>query len=120
MLVIVFVATAVFLVYTLVRKTTSHPERIEREAHKYSGLNPELYASFVADMNMARSMMGHADIALTFLYRALETLEELSLYTVAGDQNIEDDIYALVQRIGHEFESHIQVKAPRYLNARVS
>jgi hypothetical protein len=84
------------------------------EAHKYSGLNPELYAVFTNELRMFQSY-----VLPDFLYKALEALEELALYTRGGSSSARDDIRILVCNIGDEGEQLMLKKGvlftPKYL-----
>lgn len=84
------------------------------EAHKYSGLNPELYAVFTNELRMFQTYT-----LPEFLYKALEALEELALYTTGGSSSARDDIRILVCNIGDAGEA-IMLKqgvlfTPKYL-----
>ena len=116
MLFAAFIFTVAFIFAHLVRKPTFEPPPVEREAHAYSGLNPELYGQFLANIRLCREYSGHPDIAIGFLYKALGHLENLGLYTVSGDLGVREEITELVQKIGASFELYLNAKNPKYLN----
>lgn len=116
MLFVVYVLVVVYVISRLVKKPKEEPELFEREAHRYSGLHPEIFSEFLANMNLCRTYSGHPDIALSFLYKAIGYLEELALYAVSGDFDAREEMYDLIQRIGSSFELYLNAKNPKYLN----
>ncbi len=89
-------------------------KKYKLEALKYSGLNPELYAVFTNELRMFQTYASPG-----FLYKALEALEELALYTKGGSSSARDDIRILVCNIGDAGEHHMIKEGvlftPKYL-----
>jgi hypothetical protein len=76
-----------------------------KEIEQYEYLNPELYASFLAQMHLFKE-----DRDVQYLYQAVNTLDELSLY---GTQ--EEDLYDIARTIGSIGESLVGTESPRYM-----
>jgi hypothetical protein len=76
-----------------------------KELEQYEYLSPELYASFIALMNLFKE-----ELDVQYLYQAVTTLEELSLY---GTQ--EEDLYDIARTIGSIGESLVGTESPKYM-----
>lgn len=101
-------------------------EDLKMEIHKYSGLNPESYQSFVNNIDLMQSTLqnGNVEIATNYLYSAIENIQDLSLYLTGSTTEITDSILDLSRQVGIESEKMIMDVAlfkrkefrPRYLN----
>jgi len=101
----------------------------KREAHKYSGVNPDAFMSFIARLNLAQRYMNvDVRVAQTYMLESLESLENLALYAESGDYDIQEPIHDLAKRIGYAFEDKLMNIAvnkgvtlyPKYLNNRIN
>lgn len=101
-------------------------EDLKMEIHKYSGLNPESYQSFVNNIDLMQSTLqnGNVEIATNYLYSAIENIQDLSLYLTGSTTEVTDSILDLSRQVGIESEKMIMDVAlfkrtdfrPRYLN----
>lgn len=101
-------------------------EDLKMEIHKFSGLNPESYQSFVNNIDLMQSTLqnGNVEIATNYLYSAIENIQDLSLYLTGSTTEITDSILDLSRQVGIESEKMIMDVAlfkrkyfrPRYLN----
>lgn len=101
-------------------------EDLKMEVHKYSGLNPESYQSFLNNMDLMESSIQNENIELAseYLYNAIDNVQELALYLTGSSTEITDVILNLSRQIGVESEKMIMDSAlykrkqfrPKYLN----
>jgi len=82
----------------------------KREAHKYSGLNPELYYTFTNELDMHQATMSSP----RHLYLALDALEELALYTRGTSSGVRDEVRILVCNLGDAAELELILKGVRF------
>jgi hypothetical protein len=98
--------------------------RYERELHKYSGLDPELWFRFKRNI---RAFEDEKDVptAAKYLYTAMENIRDLGLsIRRSDDSHIQDDLDLIAERLGIEGEYELYTSAkkkgfyffPRYLN----
>ena len=91
----------------------------ERQIVKYSGLNPSSYTEFVNNLQLMKTTYDPE-----YLYKALDNLEDLSLYTQNSDLHIIEDIKSIIVSVGKDGETYIMKDAldkghsfvPVYLN----
>jgi len=91
-------------------------------AIKYSGLQPDLYYTFVNEMEIYKRSPD-VDTGSSHLYKALEALEELALYVKGGSTSVSEEIWELIHDIAdHEEAQMLQAAlekgvrfAPKYL-----
>jgi hypothetical protein len=99
---------------------------LKMNVHKYSGLNPESYQSFLNNMDLMESGIQNEniDLASDYLYSAVDNVQDLSLYLTGSSTEITETILNLSRQIGVESEKMIMDVAlykrkqfrPRYLN----
>ena len=97
---------------------------LKRKAHKYSGLNKDLFLNFLNSLNSMEKNIVDVEFASHELYNAIANLEELALYTPIGHSNVEIEVNTIVKQIGEYSEGLILQKSleqnlrfyPRYLN----
>lgn len=101
-------------------------QRFINEVHPYSGLAPSVFRDFVAGVNECdRYVQVEPERAARALYKALEAIRELSLYTQRADQvELAEDLNRIADRLALTGEELIQRTAarvgarffPKYLN----
>lgn len=102
---------------------------LKKEAHAYSGINPNSFMYFISRLNLAQRYM-HADVyaAHRYMLESLDHLEDIALYAESGDYDIQEPIHDLSKRIGYSFEKMLMNIAinkgvalyPKYLNNRIN
>ena len=122
---ILFVVFVAFLAMTP-RRVVRHEEihEIKQEAHKYSGIHPEHFGEFMNNLELFEENSADPPLAIEYLHRSINALEELALYTGSGSSPVRDDVHVIVQRLGILGETIILKNAldkglyfrPTYLN----
>ena len=129
---LIIIVLAIFFVIMLITPNVkSQPENkqledLKMEVHKYSGLNPESYQSFLNNIDLMESSIQNENIELAseYLYNAIDNVQELALYLTGSSTEITDVILNLSRQIGVESEKMIMDSAlykrkqfrPKYLN----
>lgn len=129
---LIIIVLAAFFVIMLITPTVKSQqentqlEDLKMEVHKYSGLNPESYQSFLNNMDLMESGIQNEniDLASDYLYNAIDNVQDLSLYLTGSSTEITETILNLSRQIGVESEKLIMDMAlykrkqfrPRYLN----
>jgi len=98
--------------------------KIQKEIHKYSGLNKSLYMLYLDEMDKAMGNIGDTPVATESLYNALEHLRSLGMDVPGGDSEIPDIVNKLCDELGSATEGYIMKYAlqngnrfnPLYLN----
>lgn len=129
---LIIIVLAAFFVIMLITPTVKSQqentqlEDLKMKVHKYSGLNPESYQSFLNNMDLMESGIQNEniDLASDYLYNAIDNVQDLSLYLTGSSTEITETILNLSRQIGIESEKLIMDMAlykrkqfrPRYLN----
>jgi len=128
---LIIVLAVFFIIMLITPNIQSRPENqqledLKMEIHKYSGLNPESYQSFVNNIDLMQSTLQNenVEIATNYLYSAIENIQDLSLYLTGSTTEVTDSILDLSRQVGIESEKMIMDVAlfkrkdfrPRYLN----
>lgn len=96
-----------------------------REIHRYSGLSPVHFQLFIEQMEILKAnIRSDPGVAAQALYRGLESVRELGLYTQRADDMYEDELNSIANRMARTCEDIIQHTAmvrgvrfsPKYLN----
>ena len=74
----------------------------ERKIVKYSGLEPSRYTDFVNNIQLMKKTYEPE-----YLYKALDNLEDLTLYTQSSDLHIVEEIQSIIMSIGKDGEKYI-------------
>jgi len=101
-------------------------KRFINEVHPYSGLSPDMFRQFVANITEV-DKFAHVDPARAghALSNALEAIRELSLYTQRADQvELAEELNRIADRVAYTGEELIQRTSaqmgiryfPKYLN----
>ena len=117
-----FVVAVIFVLLVLYRspdKLNSSTNTIfdgERKIVKYSGLEPSSYTDFVNNIQLMKTTYEPE-----YLYKALDNLEDLSLYTQqSSDLHIIEDIKSIIVSLGKDGEKYLlsggHPFVPTYLN----
>jgi hypothetical protein len=61
---------------------------------KYSGVNPDLYISYINNLDLMAQHIDDGDTAAMYLYKAIENIEDLALYIPAYE--LSNDITSVV------------------------
>jgi hypothetical protein len=110
LLIIILVAFAVLL---FPKRNKNKLDVYKMQAHAYSGLSPSVYAQFVNNLELAEQTTYSVTLSSRYLYKALDALQELALYTTTGSAETVPDVYVIVKAIGNEVESIIAENAAR-------
>ena len=117
-----FIVAVIFVLLVLYRspdKLNSSTNTIfdgERKIVKYSGLEPSSYTDFVNNIQLMKTTYEPE-----YLYKALDNLEDLSLYTQqSSDLHIIEDIKSIIVSLGKDGEKYLlsggHYFVPTYLN----
>ncbi len=106
------------VVWYIPKSTRALKDDFRTRAIKYSGLQPDLYYSFVNEMEIYNKSQDEKH-----LYQALGFLEELALYVKTGSTTVSEEIWELIHDIADEEEARILQRAlergirfvPKYL-----
>lgn len=124
---LVFALVAAWMVFLLTHAPAPvHAfEPLKARAHAYSGVNPEEYRAFAANLRLCELYFTEPTQGALFLYRALDHLQNVGIHDAQYD--IHDDVEELVRDIGWEYERELQRHAleqkvrfqTKYLNERL-
>ena len=131
MISVVLIAFVVYFALKLIKRDVddfSHITDIQKRIHKYSGVNPEYYEQYLSNFNLAKYTLKDVNQSKVFFHQAITYLEELSLFGVAGDLDIQDEMTLLIQELGYNFEKLLLNSAlnsgtrfnPVYLNEKIT
>jgi predicted RND superfamily exporter protein len=98
MLAVIIVAIVAYVLSQLTFKTDTIDDLI-KETHRYSGIDADSWTRFYTNIQLAREYRNPV-----FLHKAIDHLNEMALYMVPIDPDVQGDI----ARLGHEIE--IQLK----------
>jgi hypothetical protein len=117
-------AAAAYLTKSLIHKDVrvDKLDELVKQAHVYSGLDKDNFYGFLTNFNLFKEWIHDVDIGSTFLYKALEHLENIGLMT-----EFQDDISELAHIVGYYAEKELMNSAinrnvafhPKYLNSRL-
>jgi hypothetical protein len=103
----------VFAVLLFPKRNKNKLDIYKMQAHAYSGLSPSVYTQFVNNLELAEQTTYSVTMSSRYLYKALDALQELALYTTTGTAETVQNVYAIVRGIGNEIESIIAETATR-------
>lgn len=113
MYVILFIIV-LFLIFSNTVTIETKKDRIDdliKETEIYSGINPELYTDFITNIQFAKDNLKDIYIAYDHVLKALGYFNEIALYVVPIDPDIQDEITALNEKILLEFEKTFKKEA---------
>jgi|TARA_B100000405_G_scaffold302656_1_gene266554 nucleoside-specific outer membrane channel protein Tsx len=113
MYVILFIIV-LFLIFSNTVTIETKKDRIDdliKETEIYSGINPELYTDFITNIQFAKDNVKDIYIAYDHVLKALGYFNEIALYVVPIDPDIQDEITALNEKILLEFEKTFKKEA---------
>jgi hypothetical protein len=84
---------------------------IKYEVYKYSGLNPDLYYSFLNNMDLMKQSLYSIDLSAKYLYQAIDNLQDLALNAKGGSTGFIEEVHEIASRLGSEAEIMILKKA---------
>lgn len=101
---------------------------LKLEIHKYSGINPTYFNSFMTKMELMEDNIKNPDISSHYLYSAIDDAQNLSLYSTGHGTFVVDEVAEITNRLGVYSEQIILNEAlvsgkpfkPRYLNERIN
>jgi len=109
-----------------VKQKNKNLEDLKMKVHKYSGLDPGTYYSFLNNIELMETQIknGYVDSAVDYLHKAIENIQELSLYLTGSTSENTNSIINLSRKVGIESEKIIMDVAlikrikfkPIYLN----
>ena len=97
MYVILFIIV-LFLIFSNTVTIETKKDRIDdliKETEIYSGINPELYTDFITNIQFAKDNVKDIYIAYDHVLKALGYFNEIALYVVPIDPDVQDEITAL-------------------------
>jgi hypothetical protein len=110
---------------TLINSEDEEIARIKTELHQYSGLNPDIYIEFINSIElMEKSIYSDTDLATYYLYKSIDSAQNIALYATGINTYVIDDINRLTIELGVRGEKLILDQAllkgdrfrPTYLN----
>jgi hypothetical protein len=108
MLQILLVGMVIFMVSKLFTYDTELDEvdKIIKETHKYSGIYPTLYRTFLANMSLATDYMKEEKFnkSQSSLINAIDNLNDMVHYMILTDGDLIDEIAEIGDRLGITFE----------------
>jgi len=113
MYVILFIIV-LFLIFSNTVTIETKKDRIDdliKETEIYSGINPELYTDFITNIQFAKDNVKDIYIAYDHVLKALGYFNEIALYVVPIDPDVQDEIIALNEKILLEFEKTFKKEA---------
>jgi|TARA_B100002019_G_C21267575_1_gene600234 nucleoside-specific outer membrane channel protein Tsx len=113
MYVILFIIV-LFLIFSNTVTIETKKDRIDdliKETEIYSGINPELYTDFITNIQFAKDNVKDIYIAYDHVLKALGYFNEIALYVVPIDPDVQDEITALNEKILLEFEKTFKKEA---------
>lgn len=131
MITVILIGIVVYLVLKMIKRDVddfTDVKAIQKKIHKFSGVNEEMYEQYLAYINLAKENIKDVKKSKEFFYNSLRILEEIALYGVSGDLDIQDEMTFLIQELGYNFEILIMNSAlnsgvrfnPRYLNEKIA
>lgn len=119
--VILLVVAAVYFYPQLVK--TKSLDEYKSQAKRYSGVSPEKYSEFINNLELSEQMVYSVTQSTKYLYKALDALQDIPLYSVGGSSGLISDIHELASSIGDAMERNIAQTAisqgvrfvPRYI-----
>ena len=131
MITVILIGIVVYLVLKMIKRDVddfTDVKAIQKKIHKFSGVNEEMYEQYLAYINLAKENIKDVKKSKEFFYNSLRILEEIALYGVSGDLDIQDEMTFLIQELGYNFEILLMNSAlnsgvrfnPRYLNEKIA
>jgi hypothetical protein len=100
----ILVLLIVFVIYLYPRRDRDQLAPIKYEVYKYSGLNPDVYHSFLNNMSLMKQYMYSVDLSSKYLYQAIDNLQDLALNAKGGSTGFIDEVHEIASRLGNEAE----------------
>lgn len=113
MYVILFIIV-LFLIFSNTITTETKKDIIDdliKETEIYSGINPEIYIDFITNIQFAKDNVKDVYIAYDHVLKALDHFNEIALYVIPIDPDIQDEITVLNEKILSEFEKRFKREA---------
>ena len=103
-LLIIIVLLACLIVYYYPKQDRDQLTPIKNEVYKYSGLNPDLYYSFLNNMELMKTYTYSVDLSAKYLYQAIDNLQDLALNAKGGSTGFIEEVHDIASRLGNEAE----------------
>ena len=100
----ILVFLIVIVVYFYPKRDVDTLSPIKYEVHKYSGLNPDLYYSFLNNMNLMKQSLYSVDLSAKYLYQAIDNVQDLALSAKGGSTGFIEELHEIASRLGSEAE----------------
>jgi hypothetical protein len=100
----ILVLLIVFVVYLYPKRDRDQLAPIKNEVYKYSGLNPDLYHSFLNNMKLMKQYLYSVDLSSKYLYQAIDNLQDLALNAKGGSTGFIDEVHEIASHLGNEAE----------------
>ena len=104
MFIFIIVLLVAFVVYIYPKRDRDQLASIKYEVYKYSGLNPDMYHSFLNNMELMKQSLHSVDLSAKYLYQAIDNLQDLALYAKGGSTGFIEDVHEIASRLGNEAE----------------
>lgn len=107
----ILILIIVAIVYFYPKRDRDQLAPIKYEVYKYSGLNPDLYYSFLNNMDLMKQSLYSVDLSAKYLYQAIDNLQDLALNAKGGSTGFIEEVHEIASRLGNEGELMILDKA---------
>jgi len=100
----ILVFVIILIVYFYPKRDTDQLAPLKYEVYKYSGLNPDLYHSFLNNMNLMKQNIYSVDLSAKYLYQAIDNIQDMALSAKGGSTGFIEEIHDIASRLGNEAE----------------
>ena len=116
------------MLFPFVRQPPEPFEKLTKEIHVYSGLSPDHFYRYLQEMDtFKKTMRFDPQTASGALYRAIDAVRELALYSERSDTDHAHKLNDIATRLGYGGEDIIRSScrvlgirfAPKYLNEMI-
>jgi len=112
--VVIGVLACVFFIMSLKKPVNISGKRDEKihdlqlRVRAYSGLNPELYYSFVNDLTLMENLVdSNTDAAAGYMHAAIEKANKIALYATGVHTYVIDELREITRELGVHVEKRI-------------
>tara|TARA_Y100000389_G_C17471014_1_gene530860 strand:+ start:3789 stop:4169 length:381 start_codon:yes stop_codon:yes gene_type:complete len=114
MLQVLLIAMVIFIFSKLMNiREYTEIDKIIKETHKYSGIHPVLYKTFLANMSLATDYMNNDKFknSQTALVNAVNNLNDIVGYMILTDGDLINEVAEISDRLGITFERILMKKS---------
>ena len=92
--------TLLTMMYIYPRREVDRLQVFKERAYKYSGIDPDTYAKFRIGLSLMQQSIHSVDTSASYLYGAIDNLQDLGLYMKGGSSDVVYEIHQLASDIG--------------------